>query len=76
MELRVIIERYIRSIEKFLKEAMEEGAIVKGEPSFMVYTFMGALCSTAVYELINENREDINQVIENLIIYILKGIEK
>jgi AcrR family transcriptional regulator len=73
-ELRAAIERYIKSIEKFLREAMDKGVIIKGEPAFMAYTFFGAICSTAIYELINKDNNNIHEVIENLISFILRGI--
>lgn len=75
MELREVIGSYINSIEKYIKQAMEEGVIKKGEPYFMAYIFFGLLCSTAVYELINKGKSDVDKVTENLMTYILHGIE-
>lgn len=75
MELRKSIEEYISYIEQYLKEAVDEGTIKKGETSFMAYTFFGTVCSAAVYELINKNTGDIDGIIDNMTSYILTGIE-
>ena len=39
-----------------------------------IYSF-GLLCSTAVYELINKDRNNIDELSENLLMYILHGIK-
>ena len=75
LELRDLIENYIKYIEGYIKEAMDCGVIKKGEASFMAYTFFGTLCSAAIYELINKDSDKLEVVIENLIQYILRGIE-
>lgn len=74
-ELRDAIESYILYIEQYLQHAMDHKVIKSGETSFMAYTFFGTLCSAAVYELINKDKNNIDEVIENLISYIFKGIE-
>jgi AcrR family transcriptional regulator len=74
LELRKVVEEYIKYLEGYLKEGMDSGAIKKGETYFMAYTFFGTLCSTALYELINGNKTEINHVIENLFKYIFNGI--
>lgn len=75
LELRNVIGSYINSIEKYMKQAIDEGVIKNGEPYFMAYIFFGLLCSAAVYELINKGKSDIDEVTENLMTYILHGIE-
>lgn len=75
-ELREAVEEYLFYMEKYLKDAMTEGFIVEGETKFMAYTFFGALCSTAVYELLNKDEENTDEVLEKLSHCILKGIEK
>ncbi|MDP4145939.1 MAG: TetR/AcrR family transcriptional regulator [Bacillota bacterium] len=74
LQLRDVIRAYIQGIEKYLGEAMNAGVIKKGETSFMAYTFFGTLCSAAVYELMNEEKKDIESIIDNLMRYILNGI--
>lgn len=75
LELRDIIDNYLYSIEKYIKQAMDAGVIKKGEPYFMAYIFFGLLCSAAVYELINKDKSNIDEVSESLMMYILHGIE-
>ncbi|MCM8711580.1 TetR/AcrR family transcriptional regulator [Clostridium sp. SYSU_GA19001] len=75
LELRESIKRYISVIETYLNEAMEKGVIKKGEPSFFSYAFFGTLCSAAVYELINNDLNNVDDVIESLMEYVLKGIQ-
>lgn len=76
MELRKLIEVYIATIESFLKEAIEHGVVKAGDSSFMAYTFFGMLCSSAVYELLNSDQMDVDNLIENLMNYVLHGIQK
>jgi hypothetical protein len=40
----------------------------------MAYEFFGALIAAAVYELINNEKDNVNEVIENLTSYVLYGI--
>jgi AcrR family transcriptional regulator len=74
-ELREAISDYIRVIEVYIKEAMEAGVIKKGEPYFMAYMFFGALCSSAIYEIINKDNADVDEVMDSLMQYILYGIQ-
>ena len=75
IELRDIVKRYIMNIEGYLKNAMEDGSIKYGETSFMSYTFFGTLLAAAVYELINEDKSNPEEIEKNLTGFILKGIE-
>ncbi|MCG4580265.1 TetR/AcrR family transcriptional regulator [Clostridium cochlearium] len=75
LEIREKIEKYIKDIEKYIKDAVKEGTIKNGETYFMAYAIFGMLCSTSIYELINEDKEKIDKVADSLMDYILKGIE-
>jgi len=75
LQIREVVRVYINIIEKHLKGAMDQGVIKKAETSFMAYTFFGTLCSAAVYELINKDDTDVEDVIDNLMQYILTGIQ-
>lgn len=74
-DIRRKIEKYINDIEKYVKDAVNEGSIKNGETSFMGYAIFGMLCSASIYELINEDKEKIDEVADSLMEYILKGIE-
>lgn len=58
-----------------MKDAMDKGLIRKGNPSFMAYTFFGSLTSAAIYEVVNVNKIDLEEVIENLTYITLKGLK-
>ncbi|MCR3758875.1 TetR/AcrR family transcriptional regulator [Clostridium felsineum] len=74
LELRNVIKDYIGIIEKYLKEAMENGYIKNGETEFMSYIFFGVLCSGAVYDLINNNEESMEKLTEKITRYVFKGM--
>lgn len=73
--LRKVIEGYIGYIEMYIKEAMNKGIIQKGDSKLMAYSFFGALCSAAVYELINEEKNNGEKVINDLMNYIMNGVQ-
>lgn len=73
-QFKETIGDYIRYIETFIKEAMNEGCIRKGETLFMAYTFFGNLCSAVMYELIHYEETDAEEVQKKLISYIFEGI--
>lgn len=68
------ISNYIRFIETFIKEAMDEGCIKKGETLFMAYTFFGDLFSAVLYELTHDEEVDVEEVQKKLMSYIFGGI--
>lgn len=75
LELRDVVDNYIHSIEEYVRQAMEDKVVKNGDPYFVAYIFFGLLCSTAVYELINKGKSDIDEITDNLMQYILHGIQ-
>lgn len=75
IELRESIRKYILYFQHYLQQAMDEKTVKPGEACFMAYTLFGSLCSAAVYELINNDKKNIDEVVDSLISYILTGIE-
>ncbi|CAB1262795.1 TetR/AcrR family transcriptional regulator [Clostridium sp. MT-14] len=75
LELRECIKSYIVYIQNYLKEAVDDGSIKKCNLSFLSYTLFGTVCSVAVYELMNEDKKDLDDMIESLMNYILNGIK-
>jgi len=73
-ELREAIHNHIKCFEKFIVPAMEGGYIRNAEPTFIAYNIFGTMCSSAVYELINKSETSMDDTIEELMNYILKGI--
>ncbi|GFZ34282.1 TetR family transcriptional regulator [Clostridium zeae] len=75
LELRNQIQRYIYGIEIYIKEAADTGLIRKGDVSFMAYAFFGSLISAAVYEIINIDKINLENIIDNLIDYNFRGLQ-
>lgn len=72
--LRDIMDGYIQYIESFLKEAMDRKIIRNTNVTFMAYNFFGSICSMAMYELLNQDRDDADKLIDTLTQYMLRGI--
>lgn len=72
--LRDMMDGYISYVEKFLKEAMNGNVIKHTNITFMAYNFFGTICSMAMYEIINEGKDDVNELIDTLTQYMLRGI--
>lgn len=75
LELRKVVGDYIDNIKQYLDEAMQDGVIKKGNSSFMAYTVFGTICSATIYELINRDIESLDKLIDNLMNYMMFGIE-
>ncbi|MBC2582380.1 TetR/AcrR family transcriptional regulator [Clostridium sp. DJ247] len=75
LELRESIEKYINYIKTYLEEAIAQGVIKNGDSLHMAYTLFGTLCSVATYELIDEHGEDLEQLIDNILSYVLNGMQ-
>lgn len=73
IELREHLQKYIRNIEVYIKDAMDKGFIKKGDSYFIAYTFFGSLVSAAIYELVNQDKE-IDEVVNDLIEYTFHGL--
>lgn len=74
-ELREVIKAYISEIEKYIKDAVASEEDQKGQTTFMAYTFLGTMVSGALYELINGEHTKAEEIIGNIITYVVKGIE-
>ncbi|SFC69253.1 TetR/AcrR family transcriptional regulator [Clostridium uliginosum] len=75
-ELRNRIRNYIKELEIYIKVAMEEGKIRQGDSELMSYEFFGTLCSVAIYESINIEKIDLEDIIEKTSKFILRGLGK
>ncbi|SHE75670.1 TetR/AcrR family transcriptional regulator [Clostridium fallax] len=67
LQIRTRLLDYFKEIEIYIKEAMDEGLIKKGDANFMAHTFFGVLISSAVYEIFTIDKVDLDKVINNLI---------
>lgn len=75
LELRAVIERYVKSIAELFKEAIDKKVIENSNPHFLAYTFFGSLTSAAVYQLIHKEDENIEVTTEKIMSYIMNGIK-
>lgn len=76
IEFEDVFKKYVVKIEEYLIEAKDEGLIKQLDTCFMSYTFLGALTFTSIYELINNEIVNLEEVINNLIKYISYGFVK
>ncbi|MGL5243709.1 MAG: TetR/AcrR family transcriptional regulator [Sarcina sp.] len=75
-ELRLRVVRYIKGIEDILEDANLEGLINDGNVALMAHTFFGSLSSAAVYEFLNLEKVDLEDVIDSFTNICLNGIVK
>lgn len=73
-QLRDKIGKYINEIEINIKNAMENGLIKKGDTELMAFQFFGSLCSSAIYESINNEKIKLEDIIDSTIKFTLNGL--
>lgn len=74
-DLRERIRSYIKEcIEINVKETMNQGKMEDGDAEFMAFEFFGALCSAAIYESINIDKIELENIVENTIRFSLRGL--
>jgi len=71
LHIREIIKKYLNNIEIYLKEAMDAGIITKGDPSYIAYSFFSNTWSAVVYEVINKNMTNVDEIMDDLLRNIL-----
>lgn len=72
--LREKIKNYIKELEFYIKCGIEEGKIRTGDSRLMAYGVFGTLCSAAIYELINIEKIDLENLIEKTLEFTLNGL--
>lgn len=73
-ELRNKIGNYIKEIEVNVRSAMENGKIEKGDTELIAFQFFGSLCSSAIYESIQSEKVNLEDIIEGTIKFTLNGL--
>lgn len=73
--LRESIKKYINYIQLYIVEAIENKVLKCSDPSYAAYTLFGTLCSVAIYELINEEKKNFDDLTNNILNNILNGIQ-
>lgn len=75
-ELRNSIVEYAKDIEKFVKSGIEDGVMKKGDPLLMTCSVLGTVCALALHRLIHDSIDDLDQEIEQMMDFLLLGINK
>lgn len=72
--LRSVIKDYVDDIKVIIDEAIKNGYIKSNNSSILAHTFFGSITSTAIYDLIEEGKEDFNKIIETTLEFTLRGL--
>lgn len=75
LELRAVIENYMKSIANLFKEAINKKVIENNDPDFLAYMFFGTLTSSAIYQLVNKEDEDLDKAADRVMNYVMNGIK-
>lgn len=67
---------YIKTIEEIIKEGINKGEIINGDPEIMASGIFGLTCSSLVYKLKIKDEIDISKLYKELDNSILKGFIK
>ena len=73
-EIRMLLNTYFREIEKVMEQAMSEGVVKKGNPKLMSFLFFGNLIATAIYEIVNNGVQSVDDTVNEIIELSLRGI--
>lgn len=72
--LREEIKHLINSSSRKFQEVMNQGLIEKEDPEFLSYGLLGILVSSALYEILNEDKYNHEEIIEKFMKYFQHGI--
>lgn len=75
LELRELLNEYMKDIEKFLTNAIEDGTIKKCDSSFLTYTYFGMIGSVAVYNVINNDSMKLDEITDSFMDHLLNGVK-
>jgi len=73
-EIREQVMHLISMNSKFLEGITKERHIADGDSDILSYCFIGVLFSSALYEIINNDNYDHDEVVEKFMNYINYGI--
>ena len=67
---------YIKILESIIKEGIEKGEIIEGNPEALASGIFGFTCSGLIYKLKNENELDIQTIYKEFSNYAINGLKK
>ena len=67
---------YIKTIEKIVKEGIEKGEILDGDPEIIASGIFGLTCSSLIYKLKTQKEIEISKVYHEFEKSILEGLKK
>ena len=70
------IFEYIKIVERIVKEGIEKGEIIDGDPEIIATEIFGVTCSSLVYKLKIGKPLDIKQIYTEYEKTVLKGLQK
>lgn len=74
IQLRKAVQDYLKIIEFYLNKAMEHNHIKEYNCELLSYTVFGILSSTAIYDVLSPNSLSTEEITEQLMKLIFKGI--
>ncbi|KMT22747.1 TetR/AcrR family transcriptional regulator [Clostridium cylindrosporum] len=73
--LREVLKKYFVLLEGYLLEAADESFINKNNIEIIAFNFFGVMTSTVVYNITHKDI-DIEEVLDNLVEFLMRGIGK
>jgi len=73
---RKYVFEYVKTIENIIKEGMDKGEILEGDPEVVASGIFGLTCSCLIYKLKTEKNIDIQKMYTELESSIIEGLKK
>ncbi len=70
------VVEYIKQIEELIKEGMEKGEIIQGDPEILASGIFGLTCASLVYKIRIKEEMDIQKLYKEYDNYLLKNLLK
>lgn len=72
---RGYVFEYVKTIEEIIKQGIQKGEIIQGDPEIMASGIFGLTCSCLIYKLKTEKQIDIQKVNTEFENSIIKGLK-
>ena len=67
---------YIKTIEDIIKEGIEKGELIEGDPEIIASGIFGLTCSSLIYKLKTNREIEVQKLYHELEKSILQGLKK